>query len=202
MGALLVVKGLNLHYAKVTGTPYGSDNLFYIFQFIRTMLYYTVIAVISKGRSFQVLMIDIPIQVLATVASIMVVQVFLGDSFSWVLGLLMADILCHVGLTGLTIGIASCKTSETDQAVKIKDILAKCTLMWLVYILFTLCVHNSIVLRLGNRDYNYVWTMAAEIAGLDLYMQMFYMFRSSEKIEYFVQLKRQVPVATVREKGP
>ncbi|KAI3500319.1 hypothetical protein L1887_36138 [Cichorium endivia] len=199
IGALLVVKGLNLHYAKITGTPHGSDNLFYIFQFIRAVLYYTVIAVMFKWRYFQLLIIHIPIQVLASVASIMVLQVLLGDSFSWVLGLLIADIICHLGLSVL-IGIASCKkTSETDQAVKIKDSLARCTLTWLIYIVFIIFLHN-IFLRFWNSDYNFVWTMAAEIAGLDFYMQMFSMFRSSEKIEYFVQLKRQIPVATAREK--
>ncbi|KAF2306095.1 hypothetical protein GH714_012428 [Hevea brasiliensis] len=56
MGGLLLMKALNLicaaedkHYVKVTGTPHGWDVLFYIFQFIRVVLLFTVIVLIGTG---------------------------------------------------------------------------------------------------------------------------------------------------------
>ncbi|KAL6575804.1 hypothetical protein OROHE_000785 [Orobanche hederae] len=70
------------HYVKVTGTPHGWDVLFYIFQFIRVVLLFTVIVSIGTGWSFfkpalqknekKVLMIVIPLQVLANIASIVI----------------------------------------------------------------------------------------------------------------------------------
>lgn len=59
MAGLLVMKALNLicaaedkHYVKVTGTPHGWDVLFYIFQFIKVALLFTVIILIGTGWSF------------------------------------------------------------------------------------------------------------------------------------------------------
>ncbi|CAI9760723.1 unnamed protein product [Fraxinus pennsylvanica] len=59
MGLLVIMKALHLiytakdkHYVKVTGTPHGWDVLFYIFQFIRVVLLFTVIVVIGTGWSF------------------------------------------------------------------------------------------------------------------------------------------------------
>ncbi|KAM2530608.1 hypothetical protein EV2_028891 [Malus domestica] len=59
IGALLLMKALNLicatedkHYVKVTGTAHGWDVLFYIFQFLRVILFFTVIVLIGTGWSF------------------------------------------------------------------------------------------------------------------------------------------------------
>lgn len=87
MATLLLMKALNLicaaedkHYVKVTGTPHGWDVLFYIFQFIRVVLLFTVIVLIGTGWSFlkpflqerekKVLMVVIPLQVLANLTSV------------------------------------------------------------------------------------------------------------------------------------
>uniref|UniRef100_A0A0R0EPP2 CAND6/7 N-terminal domain-containing protein n=1 Tax=Glycine max TaxID=3847 RepID=A0A0R0EPP2_SOYBN len=57
MSLLLLVKALNLicaaedkHYVKVSGLPHGWDVLFYIFQFIRVVLLFTVIVLIGSGQ--------------------------------------------------------------------------------------------------------------------------------------------------------
>ncbi|CAA7047738.1 unnamed protein product [Microthlaspi erraticum] len=85
MAALLLMKALNLicaaedkHYVKVTGTPHGWDVLFYIFQFIRVVLLFTVIVLIGTGWSFlkpflqekekNVLMVVVPLQILYVAA--------------------------------------------------------------------------------------------------------------------------------------
>ncbi|KAL0344585.1 UNVERIFIED_CONTAM: protein CANDIDATE G-PROTEIN COUPLED RECEPTOR 7 [Sesamum radiatum] len=102
MGVLLIMKALNLlcaaedkHYVKSTGTPHGWDVLFYIFQFIRVVLLFTVIVLIGTGWSFlkpvlqerekKVLMIVIPLQVLANIASIVIGETgpFIKDWVTW-----------------------------------------------------------------------------------------------------------------------
>ncbi|KAI5435226.1 Protein CANDIDATE G-PROTEIN COUPLED REPTOR 7 [Lathyrus oleraceus] len=89
MAVLLLMKALNLicaaedkHYVKVTGLPHGWDVLFYIFQFIRVVVLFTVIVLIGTGWSFlkpflqdrekKVSMIVIPLQVLANLASVVI----------------------------------------------------------------------------------------------------------------------------------
>ncbi|KAG0464628.1 hypothetical protein HPP92_018792 [Vanilla planifolia] len=59
MAGLLFAKVLNLicaaedqHYIRVTGTPHGWDVLFYLFQFLKGVLLFTVIVLIGTGWSF------------------------------------------------------------------------------------------------------------------------------------------------------
>lgn len=59
MTVLLFAKALNLlcavedkHYIQITGTPHGWDMMFYIFYFIRGILFLTVIMLIGSGWSF------------------------------------------------------------------------------------------------------------------------------------------------------
>ncbi|KAI3498530.1 hypothetical protein L1887_34305 [Cichorium endivia] len=79
--SVLICAGLNLYFVKVTGTPQGLDVLFYTFQFIRTVLLFTLIVFIGsgwciwkpflEGKEKLVLMIVILLQVLANVFSIL-----------------------------------------------------------------------------------------------------------------------------------
>ncbi|XP_010558307.1 PREDICTED: protein GPR107 isoform X2 [Tarenaya hassleriana] len=110
MAALLLMKTLNLiseaaekYYVKFTGTPHGWDVLFYIFQFIRTVLLFTVIVSIGNDRSSLqnrekkvVLMIVIPLQVLANIASIVVGKTgpYIRDWVIWNQVFLLADVTC------------------------------------------------------------------------------------------------------------
>lgn len=80
MSGLLVARSLYLicaaedqHYIRVTGTPHGWDVLFYVFQFFKGVLLFSVIVLIGTGWSFlkpflqerekKVVMAVIPLQV-------------------------------------------------------------------------------------------------------------------------------------------
>ncbi|KFK38350.1 hypothetical protein AALP_AA3G102700 [Arabis alpina] len=210
MAALLLMKALNLicaaedkHYVKVTGTPHGWDVLFYIFQFIRVVLLFTVIVLIGTGWSFlkpflqekekNVLMIVVPLQVLANIASIVIGETgpFIKDWVTWNQIFLLVDIVCCCAiLFPIVWSIRSLKeTSKTDG--KAARNLAKLTLFKQFYIVvigylyFTRIVVFALK-TIAAYKYRWVSNAAEEIASLAFYMLMFYMFRPVEKNEYFV----------------
>ncbi|KVH90584.1 protein GPR107-like [Cynara cardunculus var. scolymus] len=210
MGGLLVMKALNLicaaedkHYVKVTGTPHGWDVLFYIFQFIRVVLLFTVIVLIGTGWSFlkpflqekekKVLMIVIPLQVLANVASIVIGETgpFIRDWVTWNQVFLLVDIICCCAIIfPIVWSIRSLReTSKTDG--KAARNLAKLTLFRQFYIVVIGYLYFTRIVVFALKTiaaYKYQWVAnaAEEIASLVFYMVMYYMFRPVEKNEYFV----------------
>ncbi|KAK3006713.1 hypothetical protein RJ639_017810 [Escallonia herrerae] len=210
MGGLLLMKALNLicaaedkHYVKVTGTPHGWDVLFYIFQFIRVVLLFTVIILIGTGWSFlkpflqerekKVLMIVIPLQVLANVASVVIGETgpFIKDWVTWNQVFLLVDIVCCCAIIfPIVWSIRSLReTSKTDG--KAARNLAKLTLFRQFYIVVIGYLYFTRIVVFALRTiaaYKYQWVASAaeEIASLAFYMVIFYMFRPVEKNEYFV----------------
>ncbi|KAI4349245.1 hypothetical protein L6164_009858 [Bauhinia variegata] len=210
MAGLLLMKALNLicaaedkHYVKVTGTPHGWDVLFYIFQFIRVVLLFTVIILIGTGWSFlkpflqerekKVLMIVIPLQVLANVASVVIGETgpFIKDWVTWNQVFLLVDIICCCAIIFPIIwSIRSLReTSKTDG--KAARNLAKLTLFRQFYIVVIGYLYFTRIVVFALRTiaaYKYQWVSnaAEEIASLAFYIVMFHMFRPVEKNEYFV----------------
>ena len=210
MAALLLMKALNLicaaedkHYVKVTGTPHGWDVLFYIFQFIRVVLLFTVIVLIGTGWSFlkpflqekekNVLMVVVPLQVLANIASIVIGETgpFIKDWVTWNQVFLLVDIVCCCAiLFPIVWSIRSLReTSKTDG--KAARNLAKLTLFRQFYIVVIGYLYFTRIVVFALKAiaaYKYLWVSnaAEEIASLVFYMVMFYMFRPVEKNEYFV----------------
>ncbi|KAL2509476.1 Lung seven transmembrane receptor family protein [Forsythia ovata] len=210
MGALVIIKALNLlsaaedkHYVKVTGTPHGWDVLFYIFQFIRVVLLFTVIVLIGTGWSFlkpflqekekKVLMIVIPLQVLANVASIVIGETgpFIKDWVTWNQVFLLVDIICCCAIIfPIVWSIKSLKeTSKTDG--KAAKNLAKLTLFRQFYIVVIGYLYFTRIVVFALRTiaaYKYQWVAnaAEECASLVFYAVIFYMFRPVERNEYFV----------------
>ncbi|KAJ7972490.1 Transmembrane receptor [Quillaja saponaria] len=210
MSGLLLIKALNLicaaedkHYVKVTGTPHGWDVLFYIFQFIRVVLLFTVIILVGTGWSFlkpflqerekKVLMIVIPLQVLANVASVVIGETgpFIKDWVTWNQIFLLVDIICCCAIIfPIVWSIRSLReTSKTDG--KAARNLAKLTLFRQFYIVVIGYLYFTRIVVFALRTiaaYKYQWVSnaAEEIASLAFYMLMFYMFRPVEKNEYFV----------------
>ncbi|KAM7526281.1 hypothetical protein LguiA_016183 [Lonicera macranthoides] len=210
MAGLLVMKALNLicaaedkHYVKVTGTPHGWDVLFYIFQFIRVVLLFTVIILIGTGWSFlkpflqekekKVLMIVIPLQVLANLASIVIGETgpFIKDWVTWNQVFLLVDIVCCCAIIfPIVWSIRSLReTSKTDG--KAARNLAKLTLFRQFYIVVIGYLYFTRIVVFALKTiaaYKYQWVAnaAEEIASLAFYTVMFYMFRPVEKNEYFV----------------
>ncbi|CAK9147207.1 unnamed protein product [Ilex paraguariensis] len=210
MALLVLMKALNLicaaedkHYVKVTGTAHGWDVLFYIFQFIRVVLLFTVIVLIGTGWSFlkpflqekekKVLMIVIPLQVLANVASIVIGETgpFIKDWVTWNQVFLLVDIVCCCAIIfPIVWSIRSLReTSKTDG--KAARNLAKLTLFRQFYIVVIGYLYFTRIVVFALRTiaaYKYQWVAyaAEEIASLAFYVVMFYMFRPVEKNEYFV----------------
>ncbi|KAI4300183.1 hypothetical protein L6164_033589 [Bauhinia variegata] len=210
MAGLLLMKALNLicaaedkHYVKVTGTPHGWDVLFYIFQFIRVVLLFTVIILVGTGWSFlkpflqerekKVLMIVIPLQVLANIASVVIGETgpFIKDWVTWNQVFLLVDIICCCAIIfPIVWSIRSLReTSKTDG--KAARNLAKLTLFRQFYIVVIGYLYFTRIVVFALRTiaaYKYQWVSnaAEEIASLAFYIVMFYMFRPVEKNEYFV----------------
>jgi hypothetical protein len=210
MAALVLFKALNLicaaedkHYVKVTGTPHGWDVLFYIFQFIRVILLFTVIVLIGTGWSFlkpflqerekKVLMIVIPLQVLANIASVVIGETgpFIKDWVTWHQVFLLVDIICCCAIIfPIVWSIRTLKeTSKTDG--KAARNLAKLQLFRQFYIVvigylyFTRIVVYALK-TISAYKYRWVSNGAEEVASIVFYGVMFYMFRPVEKNEYFV----------------
>lgn len=210
MSGLILMKALNLicaaedkHYVKVTGTPHGWDVLFYIFQFIRVTLLFTVIVLIGTGWSFlkpflqerekKVLMIVIPLQVIANVASVVIGETgpFIRDWVTWNQVFLLIDIVCCCAIIfPIVWSIRSLReTSKTDG--KAARNLAKLTLFRQFYIVVIGYLYFTRIVVFALRTisaYKYQWVSnaAEEIASLAFYLVMFYMFRPVEKNAYFV----------------
>ncbi|KAJ9186201.1 hypothetical protein P3X46_005731 [Hevea brasiliensis] len=210
MGGLLLMKALNLicaaedkHYVKVTGTPHGWDVLFYIFQFIRVVLLFTVIVLIGTGWSFlkpflqekekKVLMIVVPLQVLANVASVVIGETgpFIKDWVTWNQVFLLVDIICCCAIIfPIVWSIRSLReTSKTDG--KAARNLAKLQLFRQFYIVVIGYLYFTRIVVFALKTiaaYKYQWVSnaAEETASLLFYAVMFYMFRPVEKNEYFV----------------
>lgn len=209
MAGLLVMKALNLicaaedkHYVKATGSPHGWDVLFYFFQFMRVVLLFTVIVLVGTGWSFlkpflqekekKVLMIVIPLQVLANIASIVIGETgpFIKDWVTWNQVFLLVDIICCCAIIfPIVWSIRSLReTSKTDG--KAARNLAKLTLFRQFYIVVIgyLYFTRIVVFALKTISaYKYQWVSSAaeEIASLVFYVIMFYMFRPVERNEYF-----------------
>ncbi|XP_030542453.2 protein CANDIDATE G-PROTEIN COUPLED RECEPTOR 7-like [Rhodamnia argentea] len=210
MAGLLLMKALNLicaaedkHYVKVTGTPHGWDVLFYMFQFIRVVLLFTVIVLIGTGWSFlkpflqekekKVLMIVIPLQVLANLASVVIGETgpFIKDWVTWNQVFLLVDIICCCAIIfPIVWSIRSLReTSKTDG--KAARNLAKLQLFRQFYVVVIGYLYFTRIVVFALRTiaaYKYQWVSnaAEEIASLAFYTVMFYMFRPLERNEYFV----------------
>ncbi|KAM2625003.1 hypothetical protein TB1_031921 [Malus domestica] len=221
MGGLLLMKALNLicaaedkHYVKVTGTAHGWDVLFYIFQFLRVILLFTVIVLIGTGWSFlkpflqekekKVLMIVIPLQVLANVASIVIGETgpFIKDWVTWNQIFLLVDIICCCAIIfPIVWSIRSLReTSKTDG--KAARNLAKLTLFRQFYVVVIGYLYFTRIVVFALKTiaaYKYQWVSnaAEETVSLAFYIVMFYMFRPVERNEYFILDEEEEEAAEV-----
>nr|XP_043633606.1 protein CANDIDATE G-PROTEIN COUPLED RECEPTOR 7-like [Erigeron canadensis] len=210
MAVLLLAKALNLicaaedkHYIKVTGTPHGWDVLFYTFQFLKAVLLFTVIVLIGTGWSFlkpflqekekRILMIVIPLQVLANIASIVIGEngPYIKSWITWNQVFLLVDLICCCTiLFPIVWSIRSLKeTSKTDG--KAARNLAKLTHFRQFYVLVIGYLYFSRIIVFCLKTitaYKFQWVANAgeEVANLVFYMVMFHMFRPIDNNEYFL----------------
>ncbi|MQM12347.1 hypothetical protein Taro_045261 [Colocasia esculenta] len=209
MGCLVLVRALYLicaaedqHYIKATGTPHGWDVLFYLFQFLKGVLLFTVIVLIGTGWSFlkpflqerekKVLMVVIPLQVLANIASVVIGETgpFNQEWITWNQVFLLVDIICCCAIMfPIVWSIKTLReTSKTDG--KAARNLAKLTLFRQFYIVVVGYLYFTRIVVFALKTiaaYKYRWVSVAaeEAASLTFYVFMFYMFRPTERNEYF-----------------
>ncbi|KAK1285656.1 hypothetical protein QJS10_CPB20g00836 [Acorus calamus] len=221
MASLVLIKALYLicaaedkHYVKVTGTPHGWDVLFYLFQFLKGVLLFTVIVLIGTGWSFlrpflqerekKVLMAVIPLQVIDNIASIVIGETgpFIKDWVTWNQVFLLIDVACCCAVIFPVVwSIRSLReTSKTDG--KAARNLSKLTLFRKFYIVVVGYLYFTRIVVYALREitsYKYRWVSAAaeEIAGVAFYVFLFYMFRPEEKNEYFVLDEEEEEAAQV-----
>ncbi|KAG7553875.1 Lung seven transmembrane receptor-like [Arabidopsis suecica] len=209
MTVLLLVKSLTLicaamykHYVKVTGTAHGWNIVFYIFHFISVVLLFMVIVLVGNGWCFlkpklhgkekKLLMIVVPLQVLANIASIVIGETgpYTQDWVIWNQIFLLADVTSCCAIVFAMVWSMCClrETSKTDgKAVKNLaklPVFRNFNVLVIGYLFFTRIV---VVVMKMEADFRYQWVSNAseEIATLAFYSLMFYIFRPMEKNEYF-----------------
>ncbi|KAK8690848.1 hypothetical protein V6N13_074374 [Hibiscus sabdariffa] len=210
MLAVVILKAINLlceaedmSYTKRTGSAHGWDVLFYIFNFLKGVMLFTLIILIGTGWSFlkpylqdkekKVLMIVIPLQVIANVAQIVIDETgpFGHDWMVWKQVFLLVDVVCCCAvLFPIVWSIKNLReAAKTDGKAAVN--LMKLTLfrqyyiVVICYIYFTRVVVYALV---TITSYKYLWTsvVAGEFATLAFYVFTGYKFKPEPHNPYFV----------------
>ncbi|KAL6853713.1 hypothetical protein ACP4OV_019742 [Aristida adscensionis] len=190
------------HYIRTAGSPHGWDVMFYLFQLVKGVILFAVIALIGTGWSFlkpflqdkekKVLMVVIPLQVAANIAAAVVGETgpFLQGWVTWNQIFLFVDVACCCAvLFPVVWSMRSLReSSKTDG--KAARTLAKLTLFRQFYVVvigylyFTRIIVYALK-TITNYKYRWVSVAAEEVATMAFYMFMFYMFRPAERNQYF-----------------
>ncbi|XP_024394221.1 protein CANDIDATE G-PROTEIN COUPLED RECEPTOR 7 [Physcomitrium patens] len=210
MGLLVVLKALNMiceaedkQYVKRTGEPHGWDVAYYIFNFLRGLLLFSVIVLIGTGWSFlkpflqdkekKVLMVIIPLQVFANTAYIVYDEAgpSTKDFFTWKQVFLLLDIICCCAvLFPIVWSIKHLREAARTDGKAARN-LAKLTLFRQFYIVVVSYIYFTriVVFALFTVTvYRYRWTskFAEEAANLAFYIYTGYKFRPVVHNPYFV----------------
>ncbi|KAK9072756.1 hypothetical protein SSX86_009191 [Deinandra increscens subsp. villosa] len=188
MGALLTMQAVSMfcnaeerHHVKATGTPQGWDVTFYVFRFINSVLFFTVIVLIGAGWSYlkpflqkkemRFLMMMISVQVLGNVASIVIDETgpFSKNWVAWSQVSMWTDIICCNGvLFPVMWSMRSLKEASKTDEKSGRNLSLFIQFYWLVVgyflvrILCVLSLKTSIVFY-KNR---WVWSATEEIERL------------------------------------
>eukprot|EP00270_Netrium_digitus_P012870 TRINITY_DN4226_c0_g1_i1.p1 TRINITY_DN4226_c0_g1~~TRINITY_DN4226_c0_g1_i1.p1 ORF type:complete len:448 (+),score=84.09 TRINITY_DN4226_c0_g1_i1:162-1505(+) len=209
MGVLIFFKAFTLlsqageqSHIKNNGEPQGWNIAFYIFSFCRGVMLFTVIVLIGTGWSFlkpflqdrekKVIMIVVPLQVLANIATIVLDET--GPSarewFTWRDIFHLLDIVCCCAiLFPIVWSIKHLREASHTDGMAARNVL-KLTLfrqfyvMVVSYIYFTRIV---VYLLRSTTPYHFAWTadFAAETAALVFYSVTGYLFRPVPSNPYF-----------------
>ncbi|EFJ10843.1 hypothetical protein SELMODRAFT_183593 [Selaginella moellendorffii] len=210
MGVLLALKVLNLlaeaedkSYIKKTGTAHGWDVIFYISGFLKGVMLFTVIVLVGTGWSFlkpflqdkekKVLMVVIPLQVFANVASIVIDETGPATKswFTWRQLFLLLDIICCCAILFPIVWSIKHLREASHSDGKAARNLVKLTLFRQYYIVVVTYIYFTriVVFALTTiTPYQYRWSssFAAEAATLAFYLFTGYKFRPVVHNPYFV----------------
>ena len=190
------------HMKRTTGSPEGWNIAYYIFSLFRGVLLFTVIVLIGTGWSFlkpflsakekQVIMIVFPLQVLANVADIILLEQgpAVKGWFTWRDIFHLLDIVCCCAILFPIVWSIKHLREAAHSDGKAARNLHKLTLfrqfyvMVVSYIYFTRIV---VYLLKSTTPYQYVWLSdcAGELATLAFYCFTGFKFRPVSDNPYF-----------------
>jgi len=190
------------HITRLTGSSKGWTVAYYIFTVCRSMLLFSVIALVGMGWSFlkpflhqrekNLLMAVIPLQLMANVANVVVGEEGPADQgwFAWQNMFVVIDIMCCCAvLVPIVWSIKHLRDSNESSEKKARN-LQKLILfrhfyvMTVAFIYFTRIV---VYLLMSTVEYEFRWTATffSELAALMYYVATGYMFRPEEDNMYF-----------------
>lgn len=210
MGMLVLLKALYMFseaedkfYIKKTGTPHGWDVAFYAFSFLKGVMLFTVLVLIGTGWSFlkpylqgkekKVLMIVIPLQVLANIATVVTGETGPSNKnwFTWRQLLLLVDVICCCAvLLPIVWSIKHLREAAHTDGKAARN-LVKLTLFRQYYIVVVSYIYFTriVVFALGTiTPYQYLWIteLARELVTVAFYTLTGYKFRPLPHNPYFV----------------
>ncbi|KAH7415793.1 hypothetical protein KP509_14G061200 [Ceratopteris richardii] len=211
MGILVVLKAF---YIKL-GLPHGWDVAFYAFSFLRGVMLFVVIVLIGTGWSFlkpylegkekKVLMIVIPLQVLANIATIIIGETGLSDKnwLTWTQLLLLLDVICCCAILFPIVWSIKHLREAAHTDGKAARNLAKLTLFRQYYIVVVSYIYFTRIVVFALQtvtSYHYTWVseLARELVTLSFYIFTGYKFRPVPHNPYFV-LNEEEEEAAVEE---
>ena len=197
---LLSQYGMN-HYIQKTGDPEGWNIAFYIFSFLRGLMFFTVIILLGTGYSYfkpflsdnekKLLMFVIPLQVLANVAIIIMDEDSPADRdwFTWRDIFHLLDIICCCAvLFPIVWSIKRLREAATTDGKAARN-LEKLALFKQFYIMVVAYVYFTriiVYLLQATLPYQYTWIgdAAGEIATLAFYIMTGFKFQPAQHNPY------------------
>lgn len=194
MLVLIVFKALTLlsqfgmtHYIQKTGDPEGWNIAFYIFTFLRGLMFFTVVILLGTGYSYmkpflaenekKLLMFVIPLQVLANIAIIIIDEDSPADKgwFTWKDIFHLLDIICCCAVLFPIVWSIKRLREAAGTDGKAARNLEKLNLFKYFYIMVVAYVYFTriiVYLLQTTLPYQYVWvgSAAGELATLAFYV--------------------------------
>lgn len=211
MGLLIFIKASNLLFeaadmanVQKTGEPHGWDIAFSISGLFRGVMLFIVIVLIGTGWSFlkpylqdkekKVLMVVIPLQVFANIASIVSEETGQASNRSWMTWrqvFILLDIICCIAvLVPIVWSIKHLREASQTDGKAARNII-KLTLFRQYYIVVVSYIYFTRIVVFALKTvttYQYMWTsdVAEEAATLAFYIFTGYKFRPVAQNPYFV----------------
>lgn len=197
----LMSQAVMLHHISLTGSADGWNIAFYVFTFLKGLLFFTVIVLIGTGWSYmkpflgdrdkRILMVVIPLQVFANMAAVIIDEESpaVQDWFTWQDIFHLVDIICCCAiLFPIMWSIQSLReASQTDG--KAARNLEKLTLFRQLYILLVMYIYFTriiVYLLTSTLPYQYAWLgeLAGELSTLAFFVWIGVNFRPHQQNPY------------------
>ena len=208
MLTLIVFKALTLlsqygmnHYIQKTGDPEGWNIAYYIFTFLRGLMFFTVIILLGTGYSYfkpflsdnekRLLMVVIPLQVLANIAIIVMDEDSPADRdwFTWRDIFHLLDIICCCAvLFPIVWSIKRLREAATTdgKAARNAEKLALFKQFYVMVVAYVYFTRIIVYLLQATLPYQYTWLgdAAGEVATLSFYVATGIKFQPAQHNPY------------------